>query len=69
MRFGRLRQMTELIDRIEDDLAAVQELITPMQRDDADPWTSPESTRPHNGSVAGPAWEQSAFVQEDSASL
>lgn len=69
---GRLRQISEHIDRIENDLADMQELVTRMQEglaisDGAGSVTEARLTRDRG--VTSALWEPKRAVQVDSASI
>ena len=66
MREGRLQQITEYVARIESDLADVRELITRIQRDDADTAVAP---MPGDRSVTSSLWESRPAAYENSAGL
>ncbi len=66
MREGRLQQITEYVARIESDLADLRELITRVQRDDADTAIAPT---PRDRSVTSSLWESRPAVYENSAGL
>lgn len=71
---GRLRQITQLVDRIERDLADVQELVARMQQSVGTEQAIPESDDldvrlSRDRSVTSTCWDKRPLIQEDSASL
>jgi hypothetical protein len=74
MHAGRLQQIAEHVDRIEQDLADVRELIARIQQDvDAEPTTAADSVAdlqlPRDRSVTSASWQTRPAIQDDSASL
>jgi hypothetical protein len=74
MHAGRLQQIAEHVDRIEQDLADVRELVSRMRRDaDTEPGTAggavPDLQLPRDRSVTSACWQTHPVIQEDSASF
>jgi hypothetical protein len=70
MRDGRLQQITEHIDRIEHDLADVQELVARMRGDNNEAESIADMQLSRNRQVTSACWTTVPVrVQEDSASL
>jgi hypothetical protein len=71
---GRLRQITEHVDRIERDLADVYELVNRMQQDldaesDAAEVADQDLRLARDRSVTSACWDRHPLIQEDSATL
>jgi hypothetical protein len=70
MRDGRLLQITEHIDRIERELAEVQELVTRMRLDTGEAANLRGAQLARDRTVTSACWPNTqVVVQEDSASL
>lgn len=70
MRDGRLDQITEHIDRIERELAEVQELVVRMREDIGEMTSIRDTQLRRDRNVTSACWPSGANrVQEDSASL
>jgi hypothetical protein len=69
VRDGRLEQITERIDRIERELADIQELVTRMRDDETGALSVPEMLPSSARTVTSACWQPLPLIQEDSASL